>query len=108
MKRLSNLPQYPIERDVFCDIIEKTIGYRKLSNAFTYGEFNQDDEFAWWRYDDEYYILHKVSGMLVNWYKHEGRCLTCSQSDKTVEDYYEFFNAFSEELDYWRGEKYRK
>ena len=41
------------------------------------------------------------SGMTVNWYKHLGRTNTCSQANRTVEDYRTFFTLFKEELDYW-------
>ena len=100
-KRLQDLPQYHIDRRIFEKIIKDTVGYEKMNDAFCYGEFAQDDEFSWWRYSDEFYILHKQSGMLVNWYKHFGRTNTCSQKDRTVEDYYVFFTKFNEELDYW-------
>lgn len=46
-------------------------------------------------------IVHLDSGMMVNWYKHLGRTNTCSQSNRTIEDYYKFFKLFKEELDYW-------
>lgn len=101
-ERLTYLPQYHIDRRDFEKVIEDTIGYEKLGDAFSYaGGFTQDDEFAWWRFEDEFYILHKNSGMLVNWYKHAGRTNTCSQSDRTLEDYYEFFTKFNEALDHW-------
>lgn len=54
----------------------------------------------------EFYIIHLDSGMMVNWYKHLGRTNTCSQSNRTIEDYYEFFKLFKEELDYWGGENH--
>lgn len=107
--RLIDLPQYHIDRDDFNKVIAATIGYEKLYDAFSYaGEFAQDDEFAWWHYSDEFYVLHKNSGMLVNWYKHTGRTNTCSQNNRTLEDYYEFFTRFSEELDYWFKYKCRR
>lgn len=104
-QNLNYLPHYHIEREDFVKIIECTIGYEKVLDAFCYGEFNQCDEFAWWRYDDEFYIVHKDSGMMVNWYKHLGRTNTCSQKDRAIEDYREFFTRFSEELDYWASVK---
>lgn len=54
---------------------------------------------------DEYYIIHLESGMMVNWYKHLGRTNTCSQKDRTIDDYYEFFRLFKEELDYFERRK---
>ena len=104
-KRLTDMPQYHIDRDVLCDIVEKTIGYETLRNAFCQGEFHTSEEFVWFRDDDEFYIIHKRSGMMINWYKHLGRTNTCSQSNRTIEDYYEFFKAFDD--DYGRWEKMR-
>lgn len=63
------------------------------------------DEFAWFSNSDEYYIIHLESGMMVNWYKHLGRTNTCSQKDRTIDDYYEFFRLFKEELDYFERRK---
>jgi hypothetical protein len=100
-RRLTSMPQYPIERDELCKIVENTVGYETLLDAFCYGEFNQGDEFAWFRNGDGFYIVHLDSGMLINWYKHLGRCNTCSQSNRTADDYYEFFRRFKEDLKYW-------
>lgn len=58
-------------------------------------------EFAWFYYDEKFYIMHLPSGMTVNWYKHLGRTNTCSQEFRILEDYYEFFTKFKEELDDW-------
>ena len=104
--KLKNLPQYHIERDELCKIVEKTIGYDRLMDAFCYG-IVVCDEFSWFQHGDEFYIIHLASGMIVNWYKHLGRTNTCSQSNRTVEDYYEFFNQFKEELDYWEERGHR-
>lgn len=105
--RLTYLPQYHIDRDLFYDIVKETIGYELLNDIFNYGQFNDSDEFSWWYSNDEYYIVHKDSGMMINWYKHFGRTNTCSQSHRTVEDYYEFFNLLKEDLEYW-GDMHRK
>lgn len=97
---LEELPQYHIDRNVLCNIVEETIGYEKLMDAFDYGVIVWD-EFSWFRNNDEYYVIHLGSGMMVNWYKHLGRTNTCSQSNRTIEDYYTLFNLFKEELDDW-------
>lgn len=98
--RLEPLPQYHIDRDKLCKIVDETVGYDRLMNAFCHGMI-VCDEFAWFVNDDEFYIIHLDSGMMVNWYKHLGRTNTCSQSNRIVEDYYEFFKLFKKELDYW-------
>lgn len=100
-KRLTSLPQYHIDRDKLCEIVKETIGYKRLMDAFCHGTV-VCDEFAWFSNSDEYYIIHLESGMMVNWYKHLGRTNTCSQSDRTIDDYYEFFRLFKEELDYFK------
>lgn len=99
---LEDLPQYHIDRDLMCKIVADTIGYERLMDAFDYGTV-VCDSFAWFRNSDEFYIIHLDSGMVINWYKHLGKTNTCSQSNRTVKDYYAFFNLFKEELDYWEG-----
>ena len=104
--KLQDMSQYHIDRDKLCEIVKETIGYDTLMDVFCYGEFNQSDEFAWFRnYGDEFYIIHLPSGMMINWYKHLGRTNTCSQSNRTIEDYYEFFKRFKMDLEYWAESK---
>lgn len=97
---LEPMPQYHIERNKLCEIVEKTVGYERLMNAFCYGHYIYVGEFAWFRNGDEFYIIHLDSGMMVNWYKHLDGTNTCSQYERTIEDYYEFFNKFKDELDH--------
>ncbi len=98
-KRLNNLPEYHIDRHTMENIVERTIGYERLLDAFCYGEYVTTPSFSLFRYDDEFYILHRDSGMLINWYKHLGRSNTCSQSGRTEDDYIEFFILLSDELE---------
>ena len=37
-------------------------------------------------YDDEYWLIYKPSGVVINWYKHLGRCLTVNK-DLTIDEY---------------------
>ena len=78
---LDNMKQYPIERDIFCNI------FRKIDKEF-YDELYDVTtvSFKCWRYDDEFYILHLSSGTLINWYKHLGRCNTCNK-DLSISEY---------------------
>ena len=98
---LKDLPQYHLDRNTFCQVVEDTIGYYILNDAFTYDTCVHGDEFTWFRVDDELYILHRNSGMMVNWYKNAGRTNTCSQNYRTVDDYYEFFTKFKEDFVRW-------
>ena len=99
--RLEYMDQYRLDRDIFCKIVSETTGCDILLNAFDYNEFNQSLNFVWFKDEGEYYIVHKNSGMMVNWYKHLGRTNTCSQSFRSIDDYYEFFRLFKEELVEW-------
>ena len=98
---LTNMDQYHYDRDEFCNTVRSVIDIELLLDAFCYGEFNQSEYFAWFRDEDEYYIIHKPSGMMINWYKHLGRTNTCSQNFRTLEDLREFFKLFKEDLEYW-------
>lgn len=66
-----------------------------------YGEFNQSENFVWFKDSDEYYIVHKPSGMIINWYKHLGRTNACNQEGKSLDDLKEFFKLFNEDLKEW-------
>jgi len=96
--RLNYLPQYHIDREEMCKLVERTIGIERLLDAFCLGEYTTTSSFSIFRYEDEFYVLHRDSGMLVNWYKHLGRTNTCSQPNRTAEDYVEFFSLLSKEL----------
>lgn len=102
MKRLNDMRQYHLDRNVFCQIVGDIIGFPALNDAFCYQSCVHGDEFTWFRVEDEFYILHRDSGMMVNWYKNPGRTNTCSQSHRTEEDYYEFFEKFKVDLAYWK------
>lgn len=42
-------------------------------------DFRDTYSFHTFRDEDEFYILHKPSGAMINWYKHMGRCNTCNK-----------------------------
>lgn len=89
---LSSMKQYPIDRDIFCDI------FGKIDEEF-YDDLYDTTTFSFkcWRYDDEFYILHLESGTLINWYKHLGRCNTCNK-DLSIEEYKKLANDLYNEL----------
>lgn len=100
-ERLEEMPQYHLDRDEFVKIIEETIGYNVLDDLLNSDYFgphiDRNGDFVWFRNDDEYYVIHLPSGMMVNWYKHLGRTNTCSQPTRTREDYFEFFTKLRDE-----------
>ena len=44
-----------------------------------YCDFRDTNSFHAFKDYDEYYILHKPSGTMINWYKHIGRTNTCNK-----------------------------
>ena len=95
------MKQYYWDRDVFCETVLSAISIDRLLDAFCHGPMSQGSYFAWFNDEDEFYIVHKNSGMLVNWYKHLGRSNTCNQDGKTIDDLREFFILFKEDLEEW-------
>lgn len=91
MGNLETLKQYAIDRDLFIEIFREIEDY--IWDVYPY----EGDDFKFWGYDDEWYLLHKDSGTLVNWYKHLGRTNTCNKN-LSVEEYKTFVKMFIDEL----------
>ena len=101
---MNTLPQYHFDRDAFSKV---------LFEVFTYEEYIDIDvlcstnthigDFSLLRCEDEFYILHRNSGILVNWYKHAGRTNTCNKPDFTLDDFREFLTKLREDL-VWNGD----
>ena len=71
--------QYPITRDEFIRIFSKI-------DEIIYEIYDYEDfDIKIWHYEDDVYILEKDTGILVNWYKHLGRCNTCNKELSTKE-----------------------
>ena len=101
---MKNLPQYHFDRGDFCKIIEEVFTWDEFIDVEVLcGRNSHFDCFSLFRCGDEFYILHRDSGVLINWYKHAGRTNTCNQSDFTLEDFRMFLNELKEEL-MWYGE----
>lgn len=99
---LNCMKHYYFDRDEFIKTVKSAIDIETLYDAtMDYGEFNQSENFVWFKDSDEYYVLHKPSGMMINWYKHLGRTNSCNQEGKTLDDLKEFFIAFNEDLKEW-------
>lgn len=102
------LKQYYWDRDIFCETIQSVMNYNTLLDAFCYGEFNQGQYFAWFKDEDEFYIIHKTSGVIINWYKHLGRTNTCNRDGITLDNLREFFELFKEDLLDWAESNHYK
>ena len=96
---LAALPQYHFDRDDFCNV---------MFDVFTVGDYIDIDtecgcnthlgNFTLMRVEDEFYILHRDSGILINWYKHAGRTNTCNKPDFTLDDFREFLVELRKDL----------
>ena len=85
------LPQYALDRDDFVNI------YGNVSEALMNESWYETSDFKGWYNDDEWYILHKPSGTLINWYKHCGRTNTCNKT-LTLEQHKEFAKMILEDM----------
>ena len=86
-----DLEQYPIERIIFANMFNHIAEI--IYDIYPY----ESSDFKAWYYEDEWYILHKPSGTLINWYKHCGRINTCNKK-LSVAQYQEFANMFLEDI----------
>lgn len=86
-----DLEQYPIERIIFANM------FNHIAEILY-----ESSDFKAWYYEDEWYILHKPSGTLINWYKHCGRINTCNKT-LSVAQYQEFANMFLEDINDNKG-----
>ena len=77
---------------------DREIGFQYLSvqisderlDAFLSGKLDLRYLYLNPEVEDEFYILHRDSGILINWYKHAGRTNTCNKPDFTLDDFREF------------------
>ena len=76
----------------FIKIIERTIGSKRLFNAF-YLEPCENDGFAWFYMDDIFYIVELHTGIMISWEGYTLRNNKCTYKI-SVDDYYRFFNDF--------------
>lgn len=95
-EKFDDLEQYKIERDEFSKIFNVLV--LKYEDKI-FPEY-EGDRFKTWTFDEEFYILHKTSGVLVNWYKfgHVGRTNTCNK-DLTLEEYQTFCKMLIDEIE---------
>lgn len=98
-KYLETLPQYHFDRDEFV---------RAFYWLFTNDEIidiecdcschKVTDEFILYRWEDEFYIIHRSSGTMINWYKHLGRTNTCNKDGFGLDDLREFLLRLKADL----------
>ena len=97
-----------IPRETFSNIVQRIFDNNKEDGIYDlfyrfadYGLSPYSHDFMWWKDDnDDYYILHKESGMMVTWYKHIGRANYCSQPWRTVAEFDYFLTELHKEYAY--------
>lgn len=96
---LKDLPQYHFDRDEFCKVFREFFTSDQIYDIEAMCQEGRIfDEFSLIYNDDEFYILHRPSGIMINWYKHLGRTNTCNRPDFTLDDLRVFLKALKEEL----------
>lgn len=81
-RNLESNHQYHFTRDEMTKVFEEVFPLN--SKLYDWDnvwccDFKDTDSFHAFRDEDEYYILHKPSGTMINWYKHMGRSNTCNK-----------------------------
>lgn len=96
---LQELPQYHFERSMFtrtfneilgstlCDVVEDLCTEHGRTSSFTFD-----------RNDDEFYVIHRRSGTIINWYKHLGRTNTCNKPGFGIDDLEEMLLLLKKEI----------
>ena len=96
---LETLPQYHFDRDDFCNVMFDVFTTEEYIDIDVECGCNTHlDNFTLMRVDDKFYILHRDSGILINWYKHAGRTNTCNKPDFTLNDFREFLVELRKDL----------
>ena len=96
---LTTLPQYHFNRNDFCRVMFDVFTMKEYIDIDVECGCNTHlDEFTLMRFEDEFYILHRDSGILINWYKHAGRTNTCNKPDFTLDDFREFLVELRKDL----------
>ncbi len=99
-KFLETLPQYHFERDDFVRVFYDIFSNEEVIDIQVECECNQQyDYFSLESYDNEYYIIHRDSGTIINWYKHLGRTNTCNKEGFTLEDLREFLLLLKNDME---------
>ena len=100
---LAALPQYHFDHDDFCNVMFKVFTTEEYIDIDAECSGNTHlDKFTLMRVEDEFYILHRDSGTLINWYKHAGRTNTCNKPDFTLDDFRDFLVELRKDL-VWNG-----
>ena len=98
-KYLSELPQYHFDRAEFVTTFRSIFSDDELCDLEIDCQTCRClDKFLLHYSEGEYYIIHKPSGTIINWYKHLGRTNTCNKEGFGLTDLQELLKELYEEL----------
>lgn len=99
-RNLEENRQYHFVRDEMTNVFKEVFPLN--SQAWDWDDvwccdFRDTNSFHAFRDESEFYILHKPSGTMINWYKHMGRTNTCNK-DLSLEELKLFLLLLRKEL----------
>lgn len=100
-KHLKILPQYHFDRDEFTKAFYDVFTSDEVFDLIVECQGQRITDEFFLLYDaDEFYIIHRESGTMINWYKHLGRTNICNKEGFTLEDLHELLLLLKEDLEY--------
>lgn len=98
-KSIKRLRQYYFAREDFINEFRRVFTNIEILNIISYCEDLQiTDRFFLLYENGEYYIIHRYSGIIINWYKHLGRTNTCNMEGFTRKDLHNFLILLKKDL----------
>jgi hypothetical protein len=94
--KLKTMKQYFVGRDLFCKAFTRYVP-SFIDVMWDKGCDFMVGDFKMFRCGDEFYILHLVSGTMINWYKNLGRTNTCNKQ-LTFNEFMEFLLLLREDM----------
>lgn len=100
-QKLSFPPEYIFERESFTKVWNEVFTAEETDSVFSLCQESPylDDFIIAWD-EDTFYFIHKKSCTIITFYKHIGRCNTCSNQDLDLDDLKKFFTLLKEDLIY--------
>lgn len=100
-KHLQELTEYYFSRNAFVDAFKKVFSDNEIFELEVACQGHRSlYDFLLYYAEDEFYIIHLVSGTIINWYKHLGRCNTCNKEAFGLDDLQELLKALKYDLGY--------
>ncbi len=86
-KYLETLPQYHFDRDDFCKVFGEVFTNDEIIDIDVMWVIHRTPRTSFSiAGKTSFYIIHRDSGTIINWYKHLGRTNTCNKEGFTLAD----------------------